>query len=196
MSIKSFVYLDEEKVYSLSSQIFQGLTEFVTQERGMTVEEGDQQAGSPSSGRLMANIINEQKKYTEKKFLHDYAYVLFEQHLIDNGKVLLIDDKNFDDNISSIHGFSFVKVTGNIVFHDSQQLSELTENYNEFGEALAYMQLHENIDKQDKEIQNAIKNTKGRNAKSQVEKQKRIFKGKYKELLIEMGLNLKGVTDF
>ena len=191
MSIKSFIYLDEEKVYSLSSQVFQGLTEFVTQERGMTIEDKDQQSGSPSSGRLMANIINEQKKYTEKKFLHDYAYVLFEKHLIDSNKVLVLDSNTFSDNISSIHDFSFVKVTGNIVFHDGQQLSELTENYNEFGEALAYMQLHENLDKQDKEIQNAIKNAKGRNAKSQAETQKRVFKGKYKEMLIGMGLNLK-----
>jgi len=37
--IKNFIYLDEEKMYSLSSQLFEGVTEYVLHESSIENDE-------------------------------------------------------------------------------------------------------------------------------------------------------------
>lgn len=40
---KEFIYLDEEKMYSLSSQIFEGITEYVLSESASSNNESESQ---------------------------------------------------------------------------------------------------------------------------------------------------------
>ena len=51
--IKSFLYLDEYKMYSISSQIFEGMTESWVNIRGTSTEEEERQAGPFASGRVI-----------------------------------------------------------------------------------------------------------------------------------------------
>jgi hypothetical protein len=41
--IKSFIYLDNDKMYSISSQLFEGLTEYILRDNKTTSTEDDQQ---------------------------------------------------------------------------------------------------------------------------------------------------------
>ena len=50
-AIKSFLYLDEYKMYSISSQLFEGLTEFSMDYRGTTNEGEERQSGPIGSGK-------------------------------------------------------------------------------------------------------------------------------------------------
>jgi hypothetical protein len=52
-SIKSFIYLDEYKMYSISSQLFEGLTEYVLTGEKKSFSESEQQKGTFFSGKLM-----------------------------------------------------------------------------------------------------------------------------------------------
>ena len=55
--IKSFIYLDEYKMYSISSQIFKGITEYSIDHHESTTENVETQKGPVVSGRIMADIL-------------------------------------------------------------------------------------------------------------------------------------------
>ena len=44
--IKSFIYLDEDKMYSISSQLFEGMTQYILQENVESYNEEHQQKGN------------------------------------------------------------------------------------------------------------------------------------------------------
>ena len=68
-------------MYSLSSQIFEGITEYVLSESRETSEESESQKGPVGSGRVVGDILRSSQRVSERKYLHDYSYTLFEKHL-------------------------------------------------------------------------------------------------------------------
>ena len=99
-SIKSFIYLDEDKMYSVSSQLFEGLTDHIINYRLDGKSEEGEQKGPIASGRKLADIIIKERATKEIKFLHDYSYNVFEDGLIKENKVLQINSENFSNEIS------------------------------------------------------------------------------------------------
>jgi hypothetical protein len=82
MAPKLLVYLDEYKIYSISSQIFEGLTEEVIQYSHRETRDREEQKGPLGSGRILADILTDSQGRSERKFLYDYAYTLFEDRLV------------------------------------------------------------------------------------------------------------------
>lgn len=165
-TVKSFIYLDEYKMYSISSQIFEGLTEYIINYAREEKQDQEEQKGPISSGRVLADIISKESGIHQKKFLHDYSYVLFESKLIDDKKVLLLNTENIGSGFNQIEHSSFIKITGRAVFNDLKRLNEVMKGFNEFGEALAYVTTYAEREKfeQDKKIE--IENIKDRNQKA------------------------------
>ena len=97
--IKSFLYLDEYKMYSISSQIFEGMTESWVNIQGTSTEEEERQAGPFVSGRVIAEIWQQESQQQERKYLHDYSYTLFEQHLKTNRSIPSITAENIEEFI-------------------------------------------------------------------------------------------------
>lgn len=64
--IKSFVYLDEYKMYSISSQLFEGLTEYVLSGKKSEYAKSEEQKGKILSGNLMGEILVKEQSSTEK----------------------------------------------------------------------------------------------------------------------------------
>jgi len=145
--IKNFIYLDEQKMYSLSSQIFEGITDFVLNESSNEGQNSEDQKGPVGSGRTLANVIKSSSKSTEKRFLHDHSLSLFERHLMAEGRILDLSGPNIDiESVrTSIHDFSFVKVKARAVFNDAHKITELFTEFNDIGQALAHMGAHEEI---------------------------------------------------
>ena len=96
--IRNLIYLDEQKMYSLSSQIFEGITEYVINENKKTEEKSESQKGLVGSGRVLADVLKAEENLREKKYLHDRSYSIFEKHLIEINKVLEV---NAPDKIPS-----------------------------------------------------------------------------------------------
>ncbi|MYB63980.1 hypothetical protein F4X73_04760, partial [Candidatus Poribacteria bacterium] len=138
-TIKSFIYLDEYKMYSISSQIFEGITEYLIDYQEDTKQENPIEEAPTGSGRIMADILKSESGMQEKRYLHDYAYTLFEEELNKSGKVLSISAENIYQEIEQIKKAGFVKVTGKVVFNDMKILKSTIENFNQIGEALAYV---------------------------------------------------------
>ena len=187
--LRSFLYLDNYKMYSISSQLFEGLTEYIVQtERRSKVEE-ESQKGPFGSGRMLAEIIEKDTNQTEKKFLHDFSYNLFEDTLIKEQRVLELNAQNLDENLSNVNDFSFVKVSGNIVFNDLKIIEDTIKNFNKIGDALGYLTLKAAYEEELTKLKDTASKLSDREQKAKANAHLK-SKSTFKNILKEKGLNL------
>lgn len=152
-------------MYSISSQLFEGLTEYIVRSNKTKETDSLEQKGDFGKGQLMADIIESESSSSEKTYLHHYAYNLFEDELIKSNRVLDLDEENVDAKISSIGDLSFVKVTGKLGFNDSKFVLETLKDFNKIGEAFAYTQYSQELQELETARDGAISNTRDRNQK-------------------------------
>lgn len=184
--IKSFIYLDENKMFSISSQLFEGITKYILQEDTASYEEQNEQKGQFLSGRFMADMMFQGTVKSEMKYLHDFAFNLFEKELINRG--LLYEVKSTDD-IASLKDKGFVKITGQILFSDYGKMRDTIEHFNELGRAFGEIQLGGISQEMDEAIKqnNQIKDREKKNKQNQAIK---AVKSRIDEYLKEAGLIL------
>ncbi|WP_428230884.1 DUF6414 family protein [Flavobacterium sp.] len=187
--LRSFVYLDNYKMYSMSSQLFEGLTEYIVKSETTNKREEESQKGPIGSGRILADIIEKDTNQTEKKFLHDFSYNLFEDALLKQNRVLELNKENIEENILKINDFSFVKISGNVVFNDLKIIEETIANFNKIGEALGYVTQKAKYDEEMAEAKKALNSITDRNQKA---KAASMIKSQidFKKYLKENGLNM------
>ena len=166
--IKSFLYLDEYKMYSISSQLFGGLTEYLIDNRGTTNQEEESQRGPIGSGRLMAGILRSESQTQEKKYLHDYSYTLFEHELKEQNKVRNVSIENIQETVQCIDQCSFVEVRANAVFNDINTIKGTIESFNDLGDALAYVTSFKELDSVRQQIEALAQSTPDRNKKAEL----------------------------
>lgn len=124
--MRNFVYLDQFKMYSLSSQLMEGITEYILQEKRNIVADEVSQKGPVASGRIMAEIIEKTSANYEKKFLHDYAYSIFEQRLRETGKYTDIGrNAAFSDIKANTKHSQIVRVKGKAKIVDFSALHKI-----------------------------------------------------------------------
>src|SRR5688500_1179750 len=107
--LRQFIYLDEYKMYSLSSQLFEGFTEFIVRYSEKSRAEHEGLKGPTGTGRVLADIASAKEGHQERRFLHDYAYSLFEAELF---KRESIRDIGSASTPASLQPGSLVKVSG------------------------------------------------------------------------------------
>lgn len=121
--MRNFLYLDEYKMYSLSSQLFEGVTDYILHESKTQKADNETQKGPVASGRVIAEIIETTSASIEKKFLHDYAYSIFEDTLSSSKKLTNVDSSaTFQDLNPGISGNKFVRITARAQFLDSSDV--------------------------------------------------------------------------
>lgn len=165
--IKNIIYLDEDKMYSLSSQLFEGVTEYVLNEKNLEKSQSEEQKGPISSGRIVGDILKNSERNTEKKFLNDYSYTLFEKKLIEENKVVVISDKSSNLN-ELLREKSFIKVTANVTFNDIDSIIQTLTNFNKMGKALIHVTNYQNINILKKELIRVQKSKDERNKISEL----------------------------
>lgn len=185
--IKSFIYLDNDKMYSISSQLFEGLTEYILRDNKTTATEDDEQKAQPFSGKIMREIFQQEKGSSEKRYLHDYAYNLFEKELIDRNLLCTIEDC---DDLGDMTVKQFVKVHGKAYFNDYRALKETFRQFNEIGAALGYIQCYGPMGEVLKQIDEAAKQTTDRNQIAKIKNKKNAVDSIFKKYLQEQGLNV------
>ena len=168
-NIKSFIYLDEYKMYSISSQIFEGLTEYIINYTKESKEDKEEQRGPITSGKVLADIISEESGKQEKKFLNDYSYLLFEQELMNTGKVLLAS--SLEEYKNKVGEYSFIKIKGKAIFNDIESIKNTARNFNDFGQALAHITGFPVFMQLQQEIRNSLADNKDKNMKASIERQ-------------------------
>ena len=185
--IKSFIYLDNDKMYSISSQLFEGLTEYILRDNKTTSTEDDQQKAQVFSGNLMREILQQEKGSSEKRFFHDYAYSLFEKELSNRNLLCTIEDSG---ELGDMTDKQFVKVHGKAYFNDYRALKETFRQFNEIGSALGYIQCYGPMGEVLKQIDEAAQQTSDRNQKAKINNKKNAVDSIFKNCLREQGLNV------
>ncbi|NOH95328.1 hypothetical protein [Vibrio sp. 99-70-13A1] len=138
--IKNFIYLDEQKLYSFSSQLFEGVTEYYLDQQVLEETEEDTQKGKLTSGRAIANAIKEASSSTSKKFLHDYAFNLLEAELINSELLIDVDSNTYTHSDICNSNKSFIRIRAKGKFVDLKEIQELLRNFPEIGDAIAKAQ--------------------------------------------------------
>ncbi|URM36528.1 DUF6414 family protein [Flavobacterium anhuiense] len=187
--LRSFLYLDNYKMYSISSQLFEGLTEQIIKSENNSKIEQESQKGPFSSGKMLADIIETNTTQKETKFLHDFSYNLFEDSLFEQNKVLEINSSNIKESLPLIENFSFVKISGNTIFNDLKIIEDTITNFNKIGEALGYLTLKSKHDEEVAELKNSIKNIQDRNKKASANAMIKSTTD-FKKYIKEAGLNM------
>lgn len=138
--IKNFIYLDIDKLYSLSSQIFEGVTEYIVSESVSENKQNESQKGPVGSGRVMGDILRHNDKKSEKKFLHDHSYSLFEEKLLNDEKILNLNGEESYKNLKHLLTEKpFIKVKAKAIFKDINSITNTMENFNKIGMALTHV---------------------------------------------------------
>lgn len=186
--IKSFIYLDDYKLYSLSSQLFQGFTEYIISGSTASYSEGDTQKGMFTSGKVMSDLLKTEKTSTEKKYLHDYAFNLLENELISRGLLYTITSKDTADIIQSK---GIIKVTGQAMFNDYRTLQSTLSRFNSIGESFGFFQLEEHLKTLGNSVANALESTNDRNQKAKIKNLKQKINKTFVSFLQENGLHIE-----
>ena len=186
MKIKSFIYLDDYKMYSFSSQLFEGITQYILKEEVQTAEEQNSQKGSFLSGRFMADMMFQKNAQTEMRYLHDFAFNLFEKELEDRNLIFNVDA---DTTITDLRDKKFVRVTGKIIFEDYAKIQYTLDHFNEIGRAFAELNNNEICHMHDT-IKKDIANTKDREKRFKQGQSLKIIEKQIEQTLIASGLNI------
>ena len=184
LKIKFFIYLDEDKMYSISSQLFEGMTQYILQENVAGINEEEQQKGNFLSGRFMADMMFQTKSKSEMRNLHDFAFNLFEKELEERN--LLYDIKP-DDELEELQDKGFVRLRGKIIFCDYPRMQYIVENFNSIGRALGYVQLQAVTD-QIREARNAAAAFKDREQRNKAQQKINITEKQIEDQLKNLGL--------
>ncbi|KPW03629.1 hypothetical protein [Pseudoalteromonas sp. P1-8] len=168
--IKNFIYLDEDKMYSLSSQLFEGVTEYVLNESSSEQGESEEQKGPVGSGRVLGDILRNSERNTEKKFLNDYSYTIFEKKLIDDEMVLVVNSNESEETQIDTNK-SFIKITSKATFNDINIINNTLKNFNKIGKALAHITNFQNISAVREQLKKVKESTKDRNQTAKLQTQ-------------------------
>ena len=79
--LRNYIYIDTEKLYSFSSQVFSGVTKELVSTSTSMENKGEEQKGVVGSGRKLVDFIETANSSVETKYLHDYAFNLLEKDI-------------------------------------------------------------------------------------------------------------------
>ncbi len=131
--IRDFLYLDSERLYSLSSQVFEGVADHIAE--SFQSERSQTNTARTLSGKSLDEKVANAALRTENKILYDHLYNQLEDKL--RSTILEptgIDANNFHEMLSD----SFlIKVRGQAVIDDYGRLSKFMERFNELGLSIA-----------------------------------------------------------
>lgn len=130
--IRDFIYVDVEKLYSLYSQVFEGVAEQIAESFIHQITDEHSQKGFAGLGRNVETQIAEVSLLTKNKFLYDHMYNKLEESL---ESVIWHSNKAY--HIKGIKHGSLVKIRGTAEIEDYQHLNLFLENFNELTEAIS-----------------------------------------------------------
>jgi hypothetical protein len=171
--MRSFIYLDQYKLYSFSSQLFRGLVDHVVRVTERTRNHGEREGGNlAGSARVVADIASENFSTAEKTFLHDHAYDLFEDELKARGALL---DVGTQSRLEDFQTSRFIRVTGPAIFADATVLRGTIANFNKLMEALAYVTKSGDVAKARAAAAEVLASSKDRNAQERAKQSLKVL---------------------
>lgn len=132
--IRDFIYMDKDRLYSLYSQIFEGVIEAVVDSYSNEIQ-NNETIKNMIKGNSLESQVAEASTKTENKVLYDHMYNLLEKKLSD--VIFYINDSD-NMNIETLKNKTIIKVTGKTSIQDYERLKIYMEKFNELGKIIAY----------------------------------------------------------
>lgn len=191
--IRDFIYVDADRLYSLYSQVFEGVANSIIESylAGNTALE--EQKGKPFHGSSHSEQLVETSQRTENKSLYDHMYNRLEDRL--NSQITDASVVNHDNYKEVLENAVMIKITGTAEIENYQRLTVFLQRFNELGNAIGYSQilaLKQEVEKAWKERQAVIEKVNDRNQKriamSKLQQDKEEFEKSVTEFLEKQGL--------
>jgi hypothetical protein len=137
-SIREFIYLDVAKLYSLYSQVFEGITSQITDEKLSQLVTGDSQGSILMQATAESKAV-EASRRIENRILHDHMYTRLELAL----DATLIDalDIKYEQIEHLFLKNPIIKISGRAEIEDYERIGTFMGQFNVLGEAIAYATL-------------------------------------------------------
>lgn len=140
--IRDFIYVDIERLYSLYSQLFEGVADQIVQSYMDEATSKKSQKGSILKGEDIEKQVAEMSRRTENKFLHDHMYNLLEAEL---SRAIQEPSGINKDNYRDVLKEAFiVKVTGTAKINDFGRATIFIERLNTLTESFAALVVYDN----------------------------------------------------
>ena len=138
-AIRNFIYLDYEKMYSLSAQLFQGVIFESIAEKGYVFSEKNTLNDNAHQNPENTSVDNSSRVNYIKPY--DYHYSMFEEKLSSLEKISHVSksDLSLFSSHEEIEKSPFIKSTGEIIINDPLDLYNLTKNFKKISGHLNYI---------------------------------------------------------
>ncbi|EYD79646.1 hypothetical protein AC26_4393 [Escherichia coli 1-176-05_S3_C2] len=140
MQLKNIIYIDYEKVYSLSSQLFEGVIQSAMEHKESTLSNIDAVEIKTKSS---SSKTSDTKKISTVLNPHDYHYLKFENELSKRG-ILSNITSPIDSN--KIKANCFVKITCPIQFNDYNKLKNTAKNFCKTNYAINFVHRNDELE--------------------------------------------------
>lgn len=133
--IRNFIYMDIDSLYSLYSQVFEGVAEQIISQSLNSLTSA-QNVSEPDQYASLDTKLAEASLKTESTILYDHMYNRLEEAIGDAIEVPTeIDQTNYREKLSSAF---LVKATGPAEIEDYERVRQFTLKFNEICDGIAY----------------------------------------------------------
>ena len=153
MKIRDFIYLDKERMYSLYSQVFKGISDNILTETKSGTSTVNLATRKISSKQ--ATLSGEETfKEIENKIMYDNLYTKLEEKL---EKIIKVVNNEYDlSQINELNNSFIVKVIGIPYVNDYNRLDEFMTKFNKLGLVIA-KSIYRDLEESEKKKTNAKK---------------------------------------
>ena len=173
--IKNFIYLDDYKMYSMSSQVFGGVVHSKSSYEDVT------KGASQNTGGLEHSDLHEENPIIEHGFgnvkhkhIHDYAYIDFENRLRKDEKIISLSTEEIDTSITQLNNDKFVEIRGKAALIDMNTLRFTVGNFNEISKSLTNVVNFSAIALIKQQMEEQIEATNDRNEKARLKQSMKV----------------------
>ncbi len=184
-NIREFIYLDVPKLFSLYSQVFEGLSEKIVEEHINQIITGETQKSLIKQAESDSKTL-EASRRIESGILHDHMYNKLEKEIessiIDASKI------KKEEITQEFSKHPIIKISGRAEIEDYRRVNIFFEKFNELGTVIAYASIIGNPELKAKiQILQEKLNSLGKEKRKQFESQINELKDS-KKLAEKMGL--------
>jgi hypothetical protein len=134
-TVRDFIYVDVERVYSLYSQLFKGIVDRIVDSLEGSEDSTKSQRGPVLQGSVVESSVSELQRRTEVRVMYDEIYNRLENR-ISEGVIdqRIVDKASLQEILSKT---PYIKATGPAEIEDMQRMLMFMKDFNEMGVALA-----------------------------------------------------------
>ena len=171
--VRDFIYLDADRLYSLYSQLFDGVTEAIVHSSESSRAANEVQKGGILSGSEIDTSVFELLRKSENRILHDELYNRLELKI--GAEKIDVASIKAEDLTQWYNKSSYIKATGVAEIEDYERMKSFIDNFNRIGEAIAYssMQSDNETNLQNEQLGNSLEGINERNTKAKLKNRSR-----------------------